>query len=73
LRRGANLESEWSGTVRLDFEKVPIRVGNGSFDIPDAKFTCTLRECATIRVGDGILFGNVVLDGRDYAFTASPR
>jgi hypothetical protein len=70
LRQGRKLDGEWTGAVRLDFERVPIRIANGRFEIPDAKFTCALRECATMRIGDGILFGNVVLDGRDYSFIA---
>ena len=70
LRKDAKLDGEWTGTVRLDFEKVPIRIAGGSFEIPEAKFSCALKECATMRIGDGILFGNVVLAGRDYSFTA---
>jgi hypothetical protein len=73
LRNGSKLDGEWNGTVRLDFERVAIRIADGRFEIPEAKFTCRLRECTTLRVAAGILFGTVILDGRDYAFMASPR
>jgi len=41
-------------------------------EVPELELSCELRvpSCATLRIGDGILFGTLVWDGRDYALFA---
>ena len=73
LHAAPSVDGEWSGTVHIDDAAVPIRIAAGRFEIPEAKFSCALRECARLRAGGGMLFGVATLQGREYAFTASRR
>jgi hypothetical protein len=70
MRKRGTLDGEWAGTLRVDYQRVPLKIVGGQFDIPDLP---TANRQLSTRIGNGLAFGTVTFDGRDYPFTASRR
>ena len=70
MRQKGTLDGQWSGTLRVEYQRIPLKIVGGKFDIPDLG---TGNWQPATRVGNGVAFGTVTFDGRDYPFTASRR
>ena len=68
MRKKGTLDGEWTGILRVDYQRVPLKIVGGKFDIPDLG---TGNWQPATRVGEGVLFGRLTIDGRDYYLTAS--
>lgn len=78
LGRSPKTSGEWTGAIRIDDQRVPLRIADGRMQILELDFSCQLRVdgCVadnarlTTRIGDGVLFGTLKVDGRELALFA---